>query len=385
MFCQLSSTYSHQGLAHALNIFNFPEDYTVPMFVTALRYICQNSTQIPFKFRLKKEEIINKTVDNIKKRMLEKRYWNDIIEIIDIFRSFIPEGVEVVRTTITDIRNRLSTELERKAEIQRNVEENINKKIQTVYQDKQNVHNSVVNKSVLTSCENLYERYKSLIVSINKNEFADSIKKGLGKGADSVPFGERPYGFHSPHDFSSQNLVPRSGGSPEESGGKVNHSIDYIRDSIAVFGKLRITLMDVLSAVWLYILESKDKEELKGRLVEELTDMDGKCSTGHLARIINVIQGFTENEELKIKIGVLDQCKSVVRVYLERRLRECEDEKVLSGMVEGSEEYKIFIRGCIKDVVKEWGQTYGVDMLDNIAGIVNEFCGTEIFRIKNKS
>lgn len=345
MFCQLSSTYSHQGLAHALNIFNFPEDYTVPMFVTALRYICQNSTQIPFKFRLKKEEIINKTVDNIKKRMLEKRYWNDIIEIIDIFRSFIPEGVEVVRTTITNIRNRLSTELERKAEINREIEENTNKKIQTVYQDKQNVHNSVVNKSVLTSCENLYERYKFLIVSINKNEFADSIKKGLGK--------ER----------------------------KVDHSIDYIRDSIAVFGKLRITLMDVLSAVWLYILESKDKEELKGRLVEELTDMDGKCSTGHLARIINVIQGFTENEELKIKIGVLDQCKSVVRVYLERRLRECEDEKVLSGMVEGSEEYKIFIRGCIKDVVKEWGQTYGVDMLDNIAGIVNEFCGTEIFRI----
>lgn len=75
-------------------------------------------------------------------------------------------------------------------------------------------------------------------------------------------------------------------------------SLDYIRNSTANFGSKQIGMIDAFIVVWLTILENPHREELENRLFEELREMKGLCTTGHIARLINVLQGFVEDENI---------------------------------------------------------------------------------------
>ncbi len=60
------------------------------------------------------------------------------------------------------------------------------------------------------------------------------------------------------------------------------------------------TLLDVLLLIWERIKGSDYKEELVKRLKEELLEMDKTCSSGHLARLLNVLNGYIEIPIVKI-------------------------------------------------------------------------------------
>ena len=58
------------------------------------------------------------------------------------------------------------------------------------------------------------------------------------------------------------------------------------------YSALNFTLSHILLRVWSFIDCNEYKETLERRLVEELCDMCGTCSTGFAARLVNVMSGF---------------------------------------------------------------------------------------------
>lgn len=56
------------------------------------------------------------------------------------------------------------------------------------------------------------------------------------------------------------------------------------------------TISNILVKVWSYIENNKYKVEMEDRLIAELDDMSGTCSSGFASRIVNSITGFGEFE-----------------------------------------------------------------------------------------
>jgi hypothetical protein len=66
-----------------------------------------------------------------------------------------------------------------------------------------------------------------------------------------------------------------------------------------------------------YIGSNPNRSEMVKRLRQELIDMDESCSTGVVARLVNVLQGFGETpESLKIKMDPLDEIRSSLTARL---------------------------------------------------------------------
>jgi hypothetical protein len=63
-------------------------------------------------------------------------------------------------------------------------------------------------------------------------------------------------------------------------------------------------LSNILVKLWSYISKNENVEEMTKRLIEELEDMSGTCSSGFLSRLINTISGFGE---MNITISYEDQ------------------------------------------------------------------------------
>lgn len=195
----------------------------------------------------------------------------------------------------------------------------------TVYDDSQNVHDEKVNKSVLRAACKLIEMY-------SEGEFDEvKIKKELVE------------------------MSPVS----EESVTKV---FERIQIDTAQFshGDNRFNLYTVFANLWKFISLHRHEKELKIRLLEEIISMALYCSTGHLSRFINVIQGYTEDPDLCIKISDFAQIKAVVSNMLQKMLTSAPEE-VMESMIDSDQ--SIFVEfvvdkmnGKIPEIVKEYGE-----------------------------
>ena len=67
------------------------------------------------------------------------------------------------------------------------------------------------------------------------------------------------------------------------------------------------------------------------------------CSTRILSGLINSIQGFTTDDNLIIKMSSEEQYKTVIYNYLDKKLKECDDEKVIDGMFDKDQYFLNFI------------------------------------------
>lgn len=67
---------------------------------------------------------------------------------------------------------------------------------------------------------------------------------------------------------------------------------------------LNNTLSKILIKLWSYIVSNKFKDQMILRLLEELEDMSGTCSSGFLSRLLNTISGFGD---INIYISFEDQ------------------------------------------------------------------------------
>jgi len=204
----------------------------------------------------------------------------------------------------------------------------------TIYSDRQNVHSSSINSTVKNAAKLLVDKYyttnyniediKNLLIEKYNN---DTISKVLNR--ISV-------------DISNFNI---------------NISL----------GQVFISLWN-----WIHLRENFDEiSELEKILIEEIIYMNEMCASGHLSRLINVTQGFSD--EFSINISVMDQCNAVIRYYLNKRLEQCTDEKVIDGMITRDKHYINFIQTCIDEKIDYFRTEYGDEFIQNLESVVSNF------------
>ena len=142
----------------------------------------------------------------------------------------------------------------------------------------------------------------------------------------------------------------------------VNDVIDRIEIDTARFshGDDRFSLYNVFSNLWVFITRHKQQDYLKTRLLEELNEMHSYCSTGHLSRLINVIQGYTEDPKLCIKISEQSQIKAVVSVILEKILSNA-PEDVMDSMIGDQTLFAQFIVNEVNKKLPKLMEEYASD------------------------
>ena len=146
----------------------------------------------------------------------------------------------------------------------------------TIFDNKQNVHVKEIEKSVMNILETI------CYVPIIKND-------------------KKPIDFDYV-DEEIQKLIKDTNDKE-----KILISLNRIRMDRTLYSALSITLSVVMVKLWSYICSNENKNELQNRLLQELEDMAGTCSSGFISRLVNTISGFGE---LSIKISFEDQIVS---------------------------------------------------------------------------
>ncbi len=91
----------------------------------------------------------------------------------------------------------------------------------------------------------------------------------------------------------------------------------------ALYTRFNNTLVTILCQTWSYIEGHECKDEMKKRMLQELVDMAGWCSTGYASRIVNCISGFGE---FSLRITWEDQIAANLAGRLNARIRKIENE-----------------------------------------------------------
>ena len=77
--------------------------------------------------------------------------------------------------------------------------------------------------------------------------------------------------------------------------------------------------MHILLKVWTYITSHESEQEMRKRMLQELYEMSGTCSTGFASRLVNVISGFGD---FNMRISWRDQIIANFTGRLNARARE---------------------------------------------------------------
>ena len=106
-----------------------------------------------------------------------------------------------------------------------------------------------------------------------------------------------------------------------------------------------LTLFDVFLLIWNFIQNSIHKDQLLIRLLEEILDMDETCSTGYLTRLVNVITGYVEEEELVLRLSPKDELRSATFARIMAKIRSLPDQirnDILEELGSESKEKQMF-------------------------------------------
>ncbi len=184
----------------------------------------------------------------------------------------------------------------------------LSEKHRTVYSDKQNVHDSTINKSVNEFIEKL----------VNTDEKIDSYQNTHAEITDII------YSY----DIKAKDRI------------KAFKALNRISIDTATFTELRVTSAEIFVHVWRLIKKHNEdiNKVLKKRLIEELIDMADTCSSGHASRLINILSGY----DVEIKISWEDQIHANMSARMQKKIHFIEDEelqeKVVMGMTEDAED-----------------------------------------------
>ena len=96
----------------------------------------------------------------------------------------------------------------------------------------------------------------------------------------------------------------------------IDLALNRIELDRALYSKYNSSLANILIKVWTYVSGHEHEKEMEKRLIEELEEMSGTCSSGFASRLINVVSGFGE---FNIRISWGDQIKA----NLSGRLNAC--------------------------------------------------------------
>jgi CRISPR/Cas system CSM-associated protein Csm2 small subunit len=155
--------------------------------------------------------------------------------------------------------------------------------VRTVFDNAQNVHNEEVEESVAEVLE-FFAMMPLKMINKQVIEFEyvkEQVEDMLKKLKENMDEGK----------FKTQEK-------------KIQVALSRINLDRALYSKYNSTLSNILIKVWIYLTGHEYEEEMRKRLLEELEEMSGTCSSGFASRLINVISGFGE---FNIRISWEDQ------------------------------------------------------------------------------
>ena len=111
---------------------------------------------------------------------------------------------------------------------------------------------------------------------------------------------------------------------------KALDSFDRVKTDITKFSKEKVLSVDVLCYIWNYIRQDNQdkskKKALLNRFMQELVEMADTCTSGHVGRLINVIEG-------SINITFSQQIVANTQGRINSRLKKLEDETLQEDLV----------------------------------------------------
>jgi hypothetical protein len=99
--------------------------------------------------------------------------------------------------------------------------------------------------------------------------------------------------------------------------------------------------------------------------------MSGKCSTGHLSRLLNVLQGYDTNLNVKVTIDIKDEVYAKIKHLIEKNMMEQENmDDIMEDMLSDDKTIYInFVKNVINDnifeIIKEYENVNIKDIGDN--------------------
>ena len=219
--------------------------------------------------------------------------------------------------------------------------------VTSIYNNRQNVHNSKIDESVkemiqyiasiqLNTKEGVYITYDDVCneiikeyCSLNNIELNDEIKKF--KDFDS---NQEEKNNEIVNDFE-RNVRRTTEGSSQTIDDddytitEKKPNIELIKASLLRFSLDRglysnfQSIQSLVIKIWQIIKEHEYRETLTQRLFEELIEMSGSCSSGHISRLVNVLSGFEINGKLmKLTIDYKDEMTSVMMAKINKKISE---------------------------------------------------------------
>lgn len=112
---------------------------------------------------------------------------------------------------------------------------------------------------------------------------------------------------------------------------KVEVAINRIVFDKRLYGKTGDTLSTILGLVWKHVHVSDHKTELQKRLLEELIEGSGQCSTGIAIRLLNTLSGF---DDFRIGISYREAIMARVVHHMTRVIKEMADTDKQASLLE---------------------------------------------------
>jgi Leucine-rich repeat (LRR) protein len=174
----------------------------------------------------------------------------------------------------------------------------------TIYDDKQNVHDNHINRSITESLYRLLDEK----VNCTDQEVLDGIV------SDNV------LSQQSKEALIEYSMIPD------------------------VHSQLNVTFMEAIKCVWTTICKHKQSSEIKRVLDQEIRDSICKCFTGRLSRLVNTLSGF--DDRVLVRISDQQEISNVIVLIKQRTTDLMEQQKMITN--------ELSERGYDKQTVNEW-------------------------------
>lgn len=174
----------------------------------------------------------------------------------------------------------------------------VNDRSITLFDNAQNVHTKEVEESVIETLE-----------------FLSSIPL--------MKINKLPIDFEHVNKQLEDILKERKDDKYKEENENIRLALNRIKLDRALYSKYNNSLANILVKIWSYLNKHKYEAEMKKRLLEELNEMAGTCSTGYVTRLINVPSGFGD---FSVRISWADQIIANLSGRLNAKIREISKE-----------------------------------------------------------
>ena len=192
--------------------------------------------------------------------------------------------------------------------------------VKTIFQDAENVHHHEIEDSAIEILEFLQSKFTKKSMKVDDVE-SDIIK--YWELLNTTKFMKDINEIDDVRFDDIDSLKQKYYNEFLETYKLVKVSLNRIKMDRALYGKFNCNLGSILIQVWSYILEHEHKTEMQKRMVEELVDMAGKCSSGFAYRLINTLSGFGD---FTIRISWEEQISGSLSARLNKSIMDIEDD-----------------------------------------------------------